>query len=59
MEISEADEGFPSKEQALRALESLLGTDTSEGILAMYERAAWNAGATVVETEALYRRRPR
>lgn len=58
-DITEADESATSKGAALRALEAQFNRRESEEIIAMYERAAWGAGATVAETEELFRARPK
>jgi hypothetical protein len=55
----EEDEAATSKDVALRNLQDQLWKRESEGVIAMYERAAWKAGATTAETEALFRERPR
>ena len=54
--ISEADEASRNnKEIALANLrEQVIGRE-SMGIIDMYERAAWNCGATVAETDAILR----
>lgn len=53
--ITEADEGATSVERALSNLRDQVDRRETVGILAMYERAAWAAGATVRETEAILR----
>jgi hypothetical protein len=54
-EISEADEVAFTKKTALENLQDQVIKNESEGIVAMYERAAWRAGATVRETETTIR----
>jgi hypothetical protein len=51
--ISEADEAATSKETAFANLRDQIAKGETDGVIAMYERAAWGAGATVAETEAL------
>jgi len=53
--VSEADEAATSKEVALANLRAMVSQKETQGIIAMYERAAWNAGATVRETEAIFK----
>ena len=53
--ISEADEASTSRERALENLRDQVAKGETHGVIAMYERAAWNAGATVRETEAVQR----
>jgi hypothetical protein len=57
--ITEADEAATDKEIALRNLEDQIWNGETQGIIAMYERAAWSAGATVAETEAIFKARRR
>jgi hypothetical protein len=52
-EITEADEAATDKETALRNLFSQVVHDETMGVIAMYERAAWNAGATPGETDEI------
>ena len=54
-EISEADEAATSKEAALDNLRSQVSRKETPAIVDMYERAAWNAGVTVAETEEILR----
>ncbi len=55
-DITEADEAATDKETALRNLESQVIKGETPAIIDMYERACWNVGATVGETEAVIRR---
>lgn len=55
-DITEADEAASDKETALRNLEAQVTQNETPAIIDMYERAAWKAGATVDETEAVIRR---
>ncbi len=55
-DVTEADESATSKEAALRALEAQVMKNETHGIIAMYEMAALEAGATVAETEAIISR---
>jgi hypothetical protein len=60
-EITEADEAATDARTALDNLRAQLATQETQGVIAMYERAALGAGATVAETEAVFReftRRP-
>lgn len=50
--VSEADEAATDKATALANLREQVAKGESMGVVAMYERAAWHAGASVVETEA-------
>lgn len=52
-DITEADEAASDKNQALDNLRSQVNKGETMGIVAMYERSAWHAGATVAETEAI------
>ena len=54
-EISEADEAATSKAAALDNLRSQVDRKETPAIVDMYERAAWDAGATVQETEEILR----
>jgi hypothetical protein len=54
-EITEADEAATSKATALENLRAQVASDESMGIVDMYERAAWGAGASVAETDAVLR----
>lgn len=54
-EIEEADEGAANKGQALANLAEQVRQCETQGVIAMYERAAWRAGATVGETERVIR----
>lgn len=49
--ITEADEAATSKQTALENLEAQVNRRETQGIIAMYERAAWGCGASVRETE--------
>lgn len=51
-DVSEADEAASNKWTALENLKSQVVKGESYGVIDMYERAAWGAGATVKETEA-------
>jgi len=51
-DVSEADEAASDKETALRNLRSQVERGETPAIIDMYERAAWQCGATVAETEA-------
>ena len=53
-EITEADEAATSKDVALANLRDQIAKGETAGIVDMYERAAWNAGATVSETEDIF-----
>ena len=50
-DVSEADEAATSKRVALDNLREQVRKGETLGVVAMYERAAWAAGATVAETE--------
>lgn len=50
-DVEEADEASYCKQSALSNLRYQVLQKESMGIVDMYERAAWNAGATVTETE--------
>jgi len=50
-DVSEADEAATSKHVALENLREQVRKGETIGVVAMYERAAWAAGATVAETE--------
>lgn len=52
MQFSEADEVATSKERALLNLWQIVQQGERTGVIAMYERAAQNVGATVSETAA-------
>lgn len=52
-EITEADEVATMKDRALSNLRAQVMACESHGVIDMYERAAWGAGATVAETEAI------
>ena len=52
-DLTEADEAATSKEVALANLRDQIAKDETHGVIAMYERAAWGAGASVKETEAI------
>lgn len=54
-DITEADEAADSKERALENLRDQVAKRETVGVIAMYERAAWGAGASVQETEAILR----
>lgn len=54
-DFSEADEAATDKRAALDNLRSQLAKGETEGVIAMYERAAWGVGATKSETEAVFR----
>lgn len=54
-EITEADEAATSKGVALYNLRAQILHGETEGVIAMYERAAWRAGASVAETEQTIR----
>lgn len=56
---TEADESAASKQTALDNLAEQVRKDESRGIIDMYERGAWNAGASVAETEAILRQHGR
>jgi hypothetical protein len=51
-DVSEADEAATTKERALSNLRAQVMQAEAMGVIDMYERAAWRAGATVSETEA-------
>lgn len=51
--ITEADEAAHDKVSALRNLRAQVLAGEGQGVVSMYERAAWNEGATVAETEAV------
>lgn len=53
--MTEADEAATSKQVALDNLRSMIAQKETQGVIAMYERAAWNAGASVRETEAIFK----
>lgn len=55
-DVTEADETAVDKETALYNLWAQVAMKETEGVIAMYERAAWGAGATVRETEEILRR---
>ena len=50
--MTEADEAAKDKPTALANLREQVAKGESAGIVDMYERAAWNVGATVQETDA-------
>jgi hypothetical protein len=52
---TEADDGWPNKPTALAALRAQIAKRETAGVIDMYERAAWRAGASVAETEAILR----
>jgi hypothetical protein len=52
---TEADEAVTSKNVALANLRDQVAKGETQGVIDMYERAAWNAGATVSETESIFR----
>ena len=54
-EVTEADEAATDKARALENLRWQVLRHEAVGIIAMYERAAWGAGASVQETEAILR----
>jgi hypothetical protein len=54
-DVTEADEAATSKRVALDNLRAQLAKRETMGVVDMYERAAWGAGATVAETEAVIR----
>jgi hypothetical protein len=56
-EVTEADEAATSKDVALANLREQVAKQETQGVIAMYERAAWNAGASTRETGAVYRER--
>ena len=60
-DITEADEQPPSKAVRLAALREQIRKGEPEPIIEMYERAAWDAGATRDDTSAAraYCRPPR
>lgn len=49
-ETSEADESATDRATALANLREQVIKRETQGVIAMYERAAWNAGATIEET---------
>ena len=51
-DVSEADEAASDKATALYNLTAQVVKGESMGVIDMYERAAWGAGATVAETES-------
>jgi len=51
IEITEADEAATSKDVALANLREQVAKGETQGVIDMYERAAWYAGATVSDTE--------
>jgi hypothetical protein len=51
MSVTEADEAARDKHEALQNLREQVLKSEAEGVVAMYERAAWNEGATADETE--------
>lgn len=55
--MTEADESATSKEVALANLLDQVLKNETMGVIDMYERAAWNAGANVGETESVIRHR--
>jgi hypothetical protein len=57
--ITEADEAATDKRTALDNLGDQIAKGETAGVIAMYERAAWGAGASVAETEAVFRDRRR
>lgn len=50
-EVSEADEAATDKATALANLREQFEKGETHGVVAMYIQAAWNAGASVAETE--------
>jgi len=50
--MTEADEAASSKAVALANLREQVEKRETAGVVAMYEVAAWNVGATVAETDA-------
>lgn len=56
--MTEADEAAKDKATALENLREQVQKRESAGVVDMYERAAWNAGATVEETERARRYDP-
>ena len=59
-DISEASESSPSKATALANIREQVERGETMGVVAMYERAAYQAGATVAEVcEATRKQRPR
>ena len=54
-DVTEADEAATTKQVALDNLRSMIAQKETQGVIAMYERAAWNAGASVRETEAIFK----
>jgi len=52
LEVTEADEAATSKWVAIQNLCDQVARGETAGVIAMYERAAWGAGASVFETEA-------
>lgn len=52
-DVSEADEAATSKVRALANLRAQVERSETQGVIAMYERAAWRAGATVAETDVV------
>jgi len=51
--MTEADESAISKAVALSNLRDQVRKLETSGVIDMYERAAWSAGASVAETEAV------
>lgn len=54
-DVTEADEAATSIHRALSNLYDQVIRRETPAIVDMYERAAWNAGATVAQTEATIR----
>ena len=50
--MTEADEAVKDKPTALANLQEQVSKRESAAIVDLYERAAWNVGATVQETDA-------
>lgn len=54
-DVTEADEQATDKATALKILAYMVSENESAAIVDMFERAAWGAGTTVEETEAVIR----
>lgn len=54
-DFCEADEAAADRETALANLQEQIAKGETIGVLCMYETAAWRAGASVEQTEALFR----